>query len=136
VTRPDARIEPCCERCFRALPVANALGDDCELIAQVERITGIPETIVTEKGVGSNVHSTLVALDECLRLRDTDREECANSALDSTVTSSAVLGNRSHEVRDIVTVAPVTTDLVVAITPANVVEPTTLVQVTNDDRLN
>jgi len=52
------------------------------------------------------------------------------------VTSSAVLGNRSHEVRDIVTVAPVTTDLVVAITPANVVEPTTLVQVTNDDRLN
>ncbi|MDQ6834501.1 MAG: hypothetical protein M3008_13980 [Chloroflexota bacterium] len=59
-----------------------------------------------------------------------------NSALDSTVTSSAVLGNRSHEVRDIVTIAPVTTDLVVAITPANVIEPTTLVQVTNDDRLN
>jgi len=68
VTRPDARIESCCERCFRVLPVANALGDDYELIAQVEWITGIPETIETEKGVGSNVRNTLVALDECLRL--------------------------------------------------------------------
>ncbi len=69
-------MEPCRERCFGALPVANALSDDRELIAQVERIASIPETIKAEKGVGRNVCSTLVALNECLGLRDADREEC------------------------------------------------------------
>lgn len=59
-----------------------------------------------------------------------------NSALDPTTASSGVSGNRSNEVRDIVTVAPVTADPVVAIVPANVVTPTTPVQVFNDDRRN
>ncbi len=57
-----------------------------------------------------------------------------NSAPDSTAVSNGVSGNRSSEVRDIVTVAPVTTDRVVVIVPANVVPLTALVQVFNDDR--
>lgn len=59
-----------------------------------------------------------------------------NSALDSPVANSGVSGNRSHEVRGDVTVAPVTTDRVVVIASTNVVAPTTPVQFFNDDRRN
>ena len=58
-----------------------------------------------------------------------------NSAPDSAASSGVSL-NRSHEVRGDVTVAPVTTDRVVVIVPANIVAPTTPVQVFNDDRRN
>jgi len=59
-----------------------------------------------------------------------------NSASDSTAASNGLSLNRSHEVRGDVTVAPVTTDRVVVIVPANIVAPTTPVQVFNDDRRN
>jgi len=59
-----------------------------------------------------------------------------NSASDSTATSNGLSLNRSHEVRGDVTVAPITTDRVVVIVPANIVAPTMPVQVFNDDRRN
>ncbi len=59
-----------------------------------------------------------------------------NSALDPTGVSSGVSANRSHEVRDIVTVALGTTNRVVVIGPANAGTPATPVQVFNDDRRN
>ena len=56
-----------------------------------------------------------------------------NSASDPAVSNGVSL-HRSYEIRDIVTVVPVTTDRVVMIVPANVATSTTPVQTFNDDR--
>ncbi len=69
----NAGTEPRRECRFRALPVANLLGNTGELIAHVGGVAGVSEAIETQKGVGGDRGGALVAFDE--GLRDADREE-------------------------------------------------------------
>jgi len=71
----DAGPEPCRELCFRALSVTDSLGNGRELVAHVEWVARVPKPIEAQEGIGSDIGCTFVALDECLRLRDANREK-------------------------------------------------------------